>query len=113
MTGKARAGIIRFMVVFMLLMRFFRRTLIQYGALRSGMVRWSLTALAAAWMVFSCVVAYFFLRPLGADRTIGIHRNCNSGCRKHSDCCQSDSIQSVYLICYKNTDTDQDQRDCC
>ena len=57
MTGKARAGIIRFMVVFTLLMRFFRRTLIQYGALRSGMVRWSLTALAAAWMVFSCVVA--------------------------------------------------------
>ena len=68
MTGKARAGIIRFMVVSTLLMRFFRRTLIQYGALRSGMVRWSLTALAAAWMVFSCVVAYFFLRPLGADR---------------------------------------------
>lgn len=68
MTGKARAGIIRFMVVFTLLMRFFRRTLIQYGALRSGMVRWALTALAAAWMVFSCVVAYFFLRPLGADR---------------------------------------------
>lgn len=68
MTGKARAGIIRFMVVFTLLMRFFWRTLIQHGALRSGMVRWSLTALAAAWMVFSCVVAYFFLRPLGADR---------------------------------------------
>ena len=40
MTGKARAGIIRFMVVFTLLMRFFRRTLIQHGALRSGMVRW-------------------------------------------------------------------------
>ena len=57
MTGKARAGIIRFMVVFTLLMRFFRRTLIQHGALRSGMVRWSLTALAAAWLVFSCVVA--------------------------------------------------------
>ena len=71
MTGKARVGIIRFMVVFTLLMRFFRRTLIQYGALRSGMVRWSLTALAAAWKVFSCVVAYFFLRPMAPIVTNG------------------------------------------
>ena len=47
------------------------------------------------------------------DRTICIHRNCNSSCRKHSHCCQSNSVQSVYLICYKNTDADQDQRDCC
>lgn len=36
MTERPVPGIIRFMVVSTLLMRFFWRTLIQYGALRSG-----------------------------------------------------------------------------
>lgn len=69
MTGRFHDGIVRFAVVFMLLMAFFRRTLIQYGALRSRVVRWTLMVSGAVWMVFSCVVAYFFLRPLGADRS--------------------------------------------
>ena len=68
MMGKLHDGIVRFTIVFALLTKFFRRTLIQYGALRSTTVRWSLMAVGAVWMTFGCIVAYFFLRPLGTDR---------------------------------------------
>ena len=68
MIRKLHDGIVRFAIVFVLLTRFFRRTLIQYGALRNTTVRRLLMAVGAVWMIFSCIVAYLFLRPLGADR---------------------------------------------
>ena len=69
MTGRLHDGIVRFTVVLVLLKTFFQRTLIQYGALRSRMIRWTLMTSGVIWMAFSCVVAYFFLRPLGTDRS--------------------------------------------
>ena len=38
---------------------------------------------------------------------------CNSGCRKHSYSSKCDTVKSACLVCNKDTNTDQKDRECC
>lgn len=67
MIGGIYAGLDRFRIVLLLLMKFYGRTLIRYGVLRNRMIRWSLVGLGVMWMVFSCTVMLFFVQPLGSN----------------------------------------------
>ncbi|RSX54899.1 hypothetical protein D2E26_0953 [Bifidobacterium dolichotidis] len=61
-------GVTRFNTVFGMLLRFFRRTLLQYGVLRTKAVRWALVGLAAVWLSFACVIVFVFTKPIDAQK---------------------------------------------
>ena len=45
--------------------------------------------------------------------SISIYSYCNSGSRKHSYSSKCDTVKSACLVCNKDTDTDQKNRNCC